>query len=223
MTNYQQILRTISVFLVFCFAYTAAAADGRRKPKETARWMTRSYLSLGWSSAVPLWNTYKRTEGVSPVGAELSYQLRLNPHLTLGPDVHWQLFDAVSSDRHIDAGADTPSQINIWLERRFLCAALTFHYYILGRNTMLPYIGLGLGAMRVREKAGAVSSAGSDDLTEWHLLATPEIGMYLLHGRIPVWLAGRLFLGIPSVSKNNEKNSNGEMMLVLTLGITVPN
>lgn len=216
MTLYQRIVHTFSVFLVLIAVCVAATANEKNKKTKFPKWMKRSYLSLGWSAALPLWDTYKKTEGLSPAGAELSYQLRLHPRVTLGPDVHWQLFDAPSSDRHIDAGENAPAQVNTWLERRFLCAALTTHFYFLKRKTMMPYLGFGLGAMRVREKRGALS-ADDEKTIDWHLLTSPEIGMYLLHGRIPVWLAGRAFIGMPS------PENDAEMLLVLTLGVTVPN
>ncbi|MBN2716666.1 MAG: hypothetical protein JXX14_12500 [Deltaproteobacteria bacterium] len=173
--------------------------------------MSRNYLSTGWSSAAPLWHTFEQAAGISFIGAELSYQIRVTDALSVGPDVHWQLFDAVSKT----IARPNSAVINDWHEKRFLNAGVTAHYYFFKRDTMLPYLGLGIGGLRVREKRELPAPHTADSV--WHISAASEIGMYILHGRIPVWFSSRLIVGIPS------RKTGGEMMTFFTLGITVPN
>ena len=174
--------------------------------------MIRNNLSLGWSSAAPLWHTFTKTEGFSPAGATVSYQLRLNRHFSLGPDIQWQLLEGTSTIK--DNPNSISTSMHAWHERRFLSAAVTTHYYFVKRDTMLPYVSASVGGMRVRERRGVM--VDTNDIESWHVLVAPEIGMYLLYGRIPVWLNTRLGIGIPTA------DVQGEILLLLTLGVTVP-
>jgi hypothetical protein len=196
---------------ILCTATGAHAATSDRPPP---KWLTRNYLSLGWSAATQLGSGFERSDGISTVGATVSIHFRLNRQLSLGLEPHWQLFDAESGDETHVPSYDSAPRTMSWKERRFFTIAASGRYYMIKRDTLLPYIGLGIGAMAVREKYGITVDDTQAQI--WHFMLAPELGMHLLHGRIPFWLSGTLHSGFRTASHA------GEIQLILTIGVTVP-
>ncbi|MBN2527129.1 MAG: hypothetical protein JXR76_12100 [Deltaproteobacteria bacterium] len=206
----------VSFVIVLSSIALPAVSLGADNEENLPKWLKRNYLSLGWSSSVPLWKTLEETAPFSPIGASLSYQLRINRRFSIGPQVNWQLLEMNHRDCHLPGEhTGSSSSLNCWKERRLVMPSLVAHIYFIKRETMLPYLALGAGGMRVRDVYAAISEESAS--AHWQFQFAPEIGMFLLHGRIPVWISNRLVFGIPS------SDDDGELMLVLTLGITVPN
>ncbi|MBN2342322.1 MAG: hypothetical protein JXX29_15460 [Deltaproteobacteria bacterium] len=194
------------------FLYTAAS-HAATEPN-TPKWMTRNYLTVAWTTALPVARSFRETDRISLAGANAAFQFRLNKHLSVGPSIQFQLLET-KTEQIRNIVDESPITLVGWSERRLFLPSVVLHYYRFKRETMLPYIGAGLGALRIRKQLGLTIQHSAN--VQWHPAAQFDIGMILLHGRIPFLLNAQLCLATPTMKESYE------LFGLFSFGIAVPN
>lgn len=208
-------LSLLGAAIFLCFTLGAASiCAGQPNPKKTPKWMTRNFLTLGWNTALPIGPSFTQTPTLSVAGAHLGFHFRLNKRLSIGPEVAWQLLESRYRFTTLQSQGHNGSLVS-WTERRFLSLGISTQIYFFKRDTMLPYVAIGLGALRVVEKKGL--DFFNNNTPNWHPKIYPELGFIVLHGRIPFCLNIGLHVATPTQKRK------GEILSIFSFGIAIPN
>ena len=204
----QNTFATVLFMVVITYAFPSLC---KKKPP---KWATGSYLEMGWSAAMPAFDTYHRINRLSLTGAFAGYRIRINRKFSAGIRAAWNMFEMgdLSTNSPNSTTASAYGTVRLGITR---LSALG-HYYLTSsrRRTLLPFFGLGLGGYRAEHETLFFGDLKKE--VRWHLGMSPEMGVIVLLKRIP-------FLFAISANLAIKDSSHHEAFVSFSAGVAIPN
>lgn len=127
---------------------------------------------MSYQIAVPLQNTRDFMEKTSIVGFGVEGRRFFGDHFSLGLSFQWNTFRHEVRDKGLPSSSG--EVINHNRDFSAYPLLLTAHGYLGKSEKFSPYFGIGLGTVRIHQRADATTQVWKQD--SWHWGVVPEIG-----------------------------------------------
>jgi opacity protein-like surface antigen len=149
----------------------------------SAAYAQTAFAGMTYQISVPTANTKDFMEKVSLVGFGVEGRRFFGDHFSLGLAFQWNTFRHEVRDKSLPVDPDARSggssvSGQVIEHNRDLSAypfMLTAHGYLSKNEKFSPYVGLGVGTIRVHQRADATTQVWKRD--SWHWGVAPEIGV----------------------------------------------
>ncbi len=132
----------------------------------------QSFTSIQYTMGIPAGGLKDHVSKVSWRGATVEFHKEVAPSVTVGVNFAWSTFY-----ERMDYASYTRNNATLTgVQYRYdnLFPMLVNAHYTFGTNTLVPYVGLGIGTMYDLRNTDMGTWTLEED--NWHLLMTPEAG-----------------------------------------------
>ena len=170
--------RKIAIFLfVLVLGVHGSKAQEMGAPSSSAGYIFDSFFAFAWEVGTPTGDN-KFVDDFSFAGGTIEYRRMLsNGHLSIGMDISWNSYKEYLpySTFHLNSGTDVTT--DLYKFNYTLPMAVTLHHYFSNNGKIIPYAGLGVGALYCRPSL----YFNIYELYEenWGFLVRPELGLLI--------------------------------------------
>lgn len=200
--------------ILFLFFIAISKDDHAQTPTQTQSYTVTDRFFIGYEVAFPGGDFISRT---SWSGGRFEYRIMIKPNVSVGIGSSWNSFEQYTP-RTVYQKEDGSGAITSDIIKQVYTVPITAsaHYYFRGKEKLLPYLGVGLGA-QYSDQTVYLNIYALDE-NNWGFVVRPEIGLiYSFNPAFGMFLSGAYNY---STNKNDAFDIDNLHHFAVTIGIT---